>query len=133
MNDARTKCIPEPGDVVYFPFFILFAILFVFVMIGYFKNKQQMMTTTIIKCISLFELPMYIVMIWSADYISSDGIMIGAIAVLLVLVLLNVVFFIVYYANVVRDQAFKHWKDRYTKSSTTIAIVSLVLNFKLFR
>ena len=133
VNDERTKCIPEPGTIVPFPFFIIFLLMFIVILIGYIKNRQQMLTTTTIAAISIFEIPMYIVQIYSADYISSYGIMTGTIIALSLLILINVVFFIVYYASVVRDTAFKHWIDKYKKSTTTMAILSLIVNFKIFR
>ena len=76
---------------------------------------------------------MYVVQIWSANYISSYGIMIGTIVILCLLVVLNIIFFIIYYASVVKDNTFKYWKSKYRKSSTCIAITSLILNFKFFR
>ena len=92
-----------------------------------------MLTTTTIAAISFFEIPMYIVQIYSADYISSYGIMTGTIIALALLILINVVFFVVYYASIVRDTAFKHWIDKHKKSTTTMAIISLLINFKIFR
>ena len=35
VNDERTKCIPEPGTIVYFPFFIIFLIMLIVILIGY--------------------------------------------------------------------------------------------------
>jgi hypothetical protein len=35
INYEKTKCIPEPGDVIYFPFLTIFILMIVFILIGY--------------------------------------------------------------------------------------------------
>jgi hypothetical protein len=102
-------------------------------MIGFCKHRSQMITTCVIKSISILEIPMLVIHIYSAAYISSYGLMVGAIIALCLLVLTNVTFFIVYNITVVKDNAFKHWRDKYNKSVSTVAVISLILNFKFFR
>ena len=133
LNSEKTKCIPEPGPIAPFPFLIAYAIFIVVVLIGYIKNRTEMITTWLIKGIAILEIPYYIIQIYSAAYISSWGIMIGTIIALIILIVWNIVFYIVYLLYVVKDHAFKHWKDKYKCTSRTISITSLIVNFKLFR
>ena len=133
LNSDKSKWIPEPGAIVPFPFLIAYGVFIIVIIIGYIKNRTEMITTCLIKGISILEIPYYVIQIYSAAYISSWGIMIGTIIALIILVIWNIVFYIVYLTYVVKDHAYKHWKDKYKCTSRTISIFSLIINFKLFR
>ena len=133
LNVDKTKWIPEPGAVAPFPFLIIYFVFVIVIVIGYIKNRNEMLTTWLIKGIAILEIPYFIVQIWSAAYISSWGVWIGTIIALGILVFTNIAFYIVYNINVIDDNTFKHWKDKYKWQSYIISIISLLLNFKLFR
>ncbi|CAI2377119.1 unnamed protein product [Moneuplotes crassus] len=133
VNNEKTKCIPEPGSTIPFPFFIVFIVMAIVIAIGSLVHRQQMITTCLIKAIAILEIPYLIVQIYSAVYISSWGICIGTIIALVVLIAIDIVFYIIYSASVVKDNAYKHWKDKYRCATQTISVLSLLMNFKIFR
>lgn len=78
-------------------------------------------------------MPILIVQIYSAVYISSWGICIGTLVALCILIMCNICFFIIYNVSIIKDNAYKHWQDKFKHSSRTIAVTSLLFNFKIFR
>ena len=127
LNSDKTKCIPEPGAIAPFPFLIIYFVFVIVIVIGYIINRNEMITTWLIKGIAIIEMPYYIVQIFSAAYISSWGIMAGTVIALAILIWCNIAFYIVYNVNVINDNAFKHWKDKYKCQSYTITILQFII------
>lgn len=73
-----------------------------------------MITTSLIKFIAILEIPYLIVQIYSAIYISSWGICLGTTVALITLIAINVAFYIVYSVSIIKDNAYKHWQDKYS-------------------
>ncbi|CAI2378427.1 unnamed protein product [Moneuplotes crassus] len=133
VNSEKTKCIPEPGSTIPFPFFLLFGLFLIITLMGSCIHRPQMITTCLIKFIAVIEMPYLGVQVWSAIYISSWGIVTGTVIAMIMLVLGNILFYIVFKRVVVKDNAYKHWKDKYKCSNQTVSFISLIINFKFFR
>ena len=117
-----------------FPFLFLSGCLGILVVGSYIKDKFfTKVLTCLISLIGMQEILIYAIMvcyaaameIWIAFILAGGG--------LLMLIVSNIMFYLMYKREIAKDPTFTKWCRMYPKTEKYIGIISLVVNFKTIK
>jgi len=134
INQARTACVPEPGSVVPFPFLLLALGIGLLVLGSYLKDKDfTRVLTCLIALIGSLEIFVYFLMVVYAGVLENwAGFALSLIA-LIMLMVANVTFYVLYRKEIQNDKAFQNWCKHFPKVDKYVPLAALVVNFKLIK